>query len=240
MEKKLNVVIEKRKLSDLKPLKNNAHYMDKAEFDLLVSNIKKDGCLTSLPVIYDGDIPGEIISGNHRVKAAMAAGIEEADVLSIKSELSKEQKIAIQLSHNSIKGKDDPNLLQALYESIEDLDFKYYSGVTDDDFKVQEVELVPLSQATVKPELVTLAFLPTDKQVFLDYCDKLKKLSDKQSVLVARAEDFDYFYNAVLMVKSEYGIINLAVAVREMAQLAMKQIENERKQDDSETDDEET
>ena len=136
---KLDIVIERRKLSDLRALEKNAHYLEKNEFDTLVANIKRDGCLTSLPVIYDHDVPGEILSGNHLVKAALKAGIVEADIIVIKSALSQDQKPGVILSHNSIKGKDDPNVLKELYDSIISLDFKAYSGLTDDAFKVPEI-----------------------------------------------------------------------------------------------------
>ena len=45
----------------------------------LTENLRRDGALSSAPLIY-GD---RIISGHHRVEAAMKAGIVEADCLSI-------------------------------------------------------------------------------------------------------------------------------------------------------------
>ena len=227
---KLDIVIENRKLTELSKLKNNAHYMDKAEFDQLVANIARDGVLTSLPVVYDQDIPGEILSGNHRVEAAIKAGIETADVIVIKSKLTKDQKIGLQLSHNAIHGKDDPNLLKVLYDSIESIDFKAYSGLTDDSFKVNEIDLNALSFGNVKAEDLTISFLPEDKQAFIDNLERIKKLAKKQNVIVANRSDFDLFFETMLTIKSEYAILNHSIAINKMLELANKQIELERQE----------
>ena len=227
---KLDIVIENRKLTELSKLKNNAHYMDKAEFDQLVANIARDGVLTSLPVVYDQDIPGEILSENHRVEAAIKAGIETADVIVIKSKLTKDQKIGLQLSHNAIHGKDDPNLLKVLYDSIESIDFKAYSGLTDDSFKVNEIDLNALSFGNVKAEDLTISFLPEDKQAFIDNLERIKKLAKKQNVIVANRSDFDLFFETMLTIKSEYAILNHSIAINKMLELANKQIELERQE----------
>ena len=218
----LDIVIERRALKNLTPLAENAHYMDKREFDQLVSNIKRDGVLTSLPVIYDGDVSGEILSGNHRVKAALMAGIEFADVIVIKSHLEKQQKIAIQLSHNSIHGKDDPNILSKLFGELLDLDFKEYSGLTDESFKVSEVELVPLSFAQPEMETLTIVFLKADRAVFEREKDGIEKSAKKNEVWLADVKDFSAFHEAVFKAKTEYGIINTALAVKVMAKLALE------------------
>jgi len=221
MAQKLETKIERRRLADLIPLTHNAHYMDKREFDQLTDNIRRDGVLTSLPVVYDTDTPGEILSGNHRVKAGIQAGVEEADCLVILSPLTKEQKLGIQLSHNSIHGKDDPNLLRTMYDQILSLDFKQYSGLTDDDFKIAEVDLVPLSFSQPETEDVTIAFLTADKEIFLREAKRIGNLAEKNTVLTASMADFDTFHEAVFRVRSKFGIINLALALKVMAEMAL-------------------
>lgn len=225
MDQRLEIEIERRRLDALTPLAENAHYMEKREFELLVDNIKRDGVLTSLPVVYDGDVPGEIISGNHRVKAALKAGVESADCLVIRTPLTPDQKIAIQLSHNSIKGKDDQNLLRELYSRIVSLDLKQYSWLTNDSFKISEIELTPLSFSKPTVEEVSLSFLSTDKDVFLSQAKRITELAEKKPVLLARVEDFDAFHRAVFGVRSKFGIINLALAVSVMAEMALERLE---------------
>ncbi len=228
---KLVTLIERRKLSDLKVLEKNAHYLEKNYFDTLVANIKRDGCLTSLPVVYDQDNPGEILSGNHRVKAALKAGIVEAEVIVIKSELSADQKTGVILSHNSIKGKDDPNVLKELYDSIVSLDFKAYSGLTDDAFKVPDIELVPLSFQQEPTQDVMVSFLAADKQVFLDNVERLAKYAKKHEVMTAEISTFDAFAEAMFKIKSDFQIINSALALKVMSELALERLAEFEEQD---------
>ncbi|WP_300709739.1 ParB/Srx family N-terminal domain-containing protein [uncultured Desulfovibrio sp.] len=224
MEAKLDIKIEHRSFSELHFLQENAHYMDKREFDQLVSNIKRDGVLTSLPVVYDGDIPGEILSGNHRVKAAIAAGLEGGNVIVVRTPLTRDQKLAIQLSHNSIHGKDDPNLLSKLFSEIISLELKEYSGLTDDDFKVAEVELVPLSFAQPESEIITLAFLGEDLKIFEDHLKKLEKIAQKNPVYLASMKNFDDFHRAVFKTKNGLSIINTSLAIMMMTKLALQKL----------------
>lgn len=216
--------IKERELSSLSLLKNNARYMDKKEFDLLTANIAKDGCLTSYPLVYDGDVYGEVLSGNHRVQAAIKAGIKTAKVIVVKSEISADRKMALQLSHNSITGKDDPNLLKALYDSIDDLDFKIYSGISDEMFKVDDLALAAMTFDTPKEEEVILHFLQGDKEVF---CEALKKIEKKAKKLhlVSDITDFNLFYDTVFAVKSELNILNTSEAVKAIVRLAQERLE---------------
>lgn len=224
MADKIETVIEERELCRLSLLEHNARYMDKKEFDLLVSNIKTDGCLTSLSLVYDGDVLGEVLSGNHRVQAAIKAGLQTAKVIVIKSALTQDQKTAIQLSHNSITGKDDPNLLKALYDSIGDLDFKLYSGVTDEMFKVDELTLAAMTFETPKEEEVILHFLQGDKEVFCEALERIAKKAKKLH-LIADIDDFNQVFNVVFSVKQELNILNTTEAFKAVVRLAEERLQ---------------
>ena len=80
----------------------------------LTENLRRDGALSSAPLIY-GD---RIISGHHRVEAAIKVGIVEADCLSIEGDVDEWRLTAIQLSHNSLAGEDDPEVLRQMLESL--------------------------------------------------------------------------------------------------------------------------
>lgn len=224
MVDKIETVIEERELRSLSLLERNARYMDKKEFDLLVSNIKNDGCLTSLPLVYDGDVAGEVLSGNHRVQAAIKAGLQTAKVIVIKSVLTQDQKTAIQLSHNSITGKDDPNLLKALYDSIGDLDFKLYSGVTDEMFKVDELTLSAMTFEMPKEEEVILHFLQGDKEVFCEALERIAKKAKKLH-LIADIDDFNQVFNVVFAAKQELNILNTTEAFKAVVRLAEERLQ---------------
>ena len=106
--------------ASIKLLEKNARYMDQPMFQQLVSNVKKDGALSALPLCHvrpDGSMV--VLSGNHRVQAAVHAGLEEIFVLVIDRDLSRDEQISIQLSHNSLSGKDDMVVLKDLWNELE-------------------------------------------------------------------------------------------------------------------------
>ncbi|MDE9629214.1 ParB N-terminal domain-containing protein [Citrobacter freundii] len=219
----IETAIRRVALAELKLLEKNAHYMDSDEFTRLVNNIKKDGVLTSLPVVYRGTV----LSGNHRTQAAIKAGLEEADVIEIVSELSEDEQKAIQLSHNAIKGKDDSNILRELYDSINSLDLKLYSGLTDDDFKITDVEVQTLSFVQPTYEDMVIAFLPEEKTLFIEALEKVGKKAKDRLIVAGRASDFDLVFKAVIDAKSKLNIINTAEALKTIAELALQKLEEE-------------
>ena len=89
---------------ELKYLETNARYMRHEEFNRLCENIRHDGKLTSVPFCCkDDDGRYLILSGNHRVKAAVQVGLPTITVMVTDDPLSEDQRIAIQLSHNAIR-----------------------------------------------------------------------------------------------------------------------------------------
>ena len=121
-----------RELTQLGPEvgQKNARSMPPATYKRLVENIRHDGVLTSTPLV--GSMKGDerrlfVLSGNHRVAAAIDAGIEEATCIAILDPIPRDRFSAIQLSHNAIEGDDDASILQELY-AILDLDLKSVLG----------------------------------------------------------------------------------------------------------------
>lgn len=220
---KVESKIVKVKLLDLKLLEKNARYMTPQEFSQLVANIKQDGKLMGVPVVYHG----EVLSGNHRVRAAIKAGVEEADVLDILTELPEERRLAIQLSQNAINGKDDPNILAQLYTSLNSLEWKRYSGVTDDAFKCTDEKLAALGITRPKYEELTIVFLPEEKNAFIDLVARIEA-SKKAQVLVGELATFNALFDAIVRVKQEKKVINNAVALRLLAELAVSALDAEK------------
>jgi hypothetical protein len=146
----------------LKLLDKNARYMSHEMFENLVANIKRDGGLSSLPLCYrepDGTLL--VLSGNHRVQAATQAGIEQILVMVIDRELTREEQVAIQLSHNAIDGKDDPLLLKQLWDEIKQIDLKLYAGLDSETIKeLEKIQFVSISEARLEYKEIKLLFLP--------------------------------------------------------------------------------
>lgn len=220
----LETRIVRRKLKELKPLEENARYMTPQEFDQLVDNLRADGTLTSTPLIYR-DI---ILSGNHRTAAALKAGIEEADCTEILTEIDEERQLAIQLSHNAISGKDDANVLAKLYGKLSTLGMRSYSAVSEDMLKVSEEKMASLGITRPKYEELTIVFLPEEKEAFLHVLGRLDEKAKnriKGDLVVGHADDFDKLFAVIVQVKRAKKVINNAVALRMVAELAISALE---------------
>jgi hypothetical protein len=221
----LQTQIVRRKLRELKLLEINARYMSPQEFDQLVENLRVDGKLTSVPLIYRDTV----LSGNHRVSAAIKAGIDEGDCMEILTELPPERQVAIQLAHNAIVGKDDPNVLAQLYTSIGTLGLRKYTGVTDDMLQVTEEKMASLGVTRPKYEELVLIFLPEEKQAFLDQLRILEDTKRKQrDTVVGDLVDFDKLFEVLVRVKREKKLINNAVAIRVLAECAQLWLDHEK------------
>ena len=214
------------KLSELSHLQRNARYMTGEQLRRLQENIRRDGGMTSVPLIYRHEDEGrtEILSGNHRVEAAIAAGIEEGWVMEIVTRLTPERRVAIQLSHNAITGQDDPSQLKALYDEL-DLDWKQYSGLTDDAFKMDPLDLTGLSLAGPTYEEITLLFLPEQADAFREAMQKFGTSKPTGDRYAADLADWEHLFDTIVRVKDSYKIMNTAIALRRIIDLATERLD---------------
>jgi hypothetical protein len=189
------------------------------QFERLVENIRRDGVLTSFPLVHREGKALEVISGNHRVSAAIKAGIEESDVIEVTTPLTRQQFVALQLSHNAIAGQDDPNILRSLYDEL-DFGWKEYSGLTDDAFDIGDLDASVLRVEQPFYEELTISFLPGDADVFGGWLNKIGSSKRAGERLVGLYEDFRVFFDQLLAVKAAKDVRNTAVALRLMAELA--------------------
>jgi hypothetical protein len=136
--------------------------MDKHTFDRLVENVRTDGSLTGAVTCYQPERKGEIeiLSGHHRVLAAIEAGLEEIDIIVVVSALPEARKRAIQLSHNALVGRDDLGVLAEMYAGL-DFDAKAFSGLTDDFFgSLDKIDLSGIGSGSIEYQELTFHFLP--------------------------------------------------------------------------------
>jgi hypothetical protein len=215
----LQTRVTRVRLSDLKLPEKNARFLKGPMFAQLVANIKRDGCLTSFPLVNRQGDELTVASGSHRVAAAMKAGIVEHDVIEITSPLTREQFVALQLSHNAIAGEDDPNMLRSLYDEL-GFAWKEYSGLTDDAFKVEDLDMSVLRVEQPFYEELFVSFLPGDAAIFNAWLEKIAKSNSAGARLVGVYADFGRFFEQLLAGKHTTGIHNTAGALRLMAELA--------------------
>ncbi|MFE7330800.1 ParB N-terminal domain-containing protein [Streptomyces sp. NPDC057565] len=200
----------------LTPLDMNARFFRKEEWDRLVANIAADGCLTSVPLIYGAGEYEEgrelILSGNHRTAAAVEVGLEAIDCMLIDDPQQKDELLARQLSHNSIAGQDDPATLKALYDQIEDVDWRAYSGLDDDVLGLlAEVSPEGLSEANLDFATVSLIFLPNELEAARKAFDDAR-MGQNASWLAARA-DYEQTLDTLASTHAAHKVGNVATAL---------------------------
>ena len=209
---------------ELKLLEQNARYMKHEEFARLASNIRRDGRLTSAPfACLDGD-GYLVLSGNHRTRAAIEAGLEKIHCIVTDDPLSDEQRIAIQLSRNAIAGQDDPLALKELYEKILDIDLKEYSGLDDKTLGLlHDFAAASMPSAGLEHRTLSFVFLPDDLDAAKGIMERAAKEA-KGSALAwaARMAQYDEWLDAQEAAASAWNVKNAATAV----QLVLKVFED--------------
>lgn len=214
----------------LKLLEVNAHFMRHEVFMRLTENVKEDKTLTSVPfcAIYqyftaddpiarleDGSPLYEVLSGNHRVKSAIAADLQEIDVQVTDDPLSEDKRKAIQLSHNAIFGEDDPATLKMIYGSIQDLTMRLYTGL--DDKRLDMLEKVSpgaLGEANLQFQPVSFMFLPDELEQVKEVWEIAKKEAGAAKLLwLARMNEYDAVMDALEATSNSFGVKNVTTAL---------------------------
>lgn len=207
-------------------LKVNARYMASETFHRLVENIKHDGCLTSVPLCYQSD-DGTVkcISGNHRVKAAIEAGLTEVTVQVILTPISDDEFIAKQLSHNALVGLDNKEILRVLWDKILSADAKLYSGLDKQMLEKLDMPKIPLVDMSLDYEQVTVLFVGEEKERVLKVLAELRNRSilSKENWLES-IEHYDRVAEALQAVCAREKIHKYATALLLMAHYATEYV----------------
>lgn len=206
----------------------NAHFMPKRIFDQLTANIKQDGNLASVPFCWrkeDGTVV--VLSGNHRVDSAIQANIPRILILYTDQDMSQGERVAVQLSHNALVGQDNPAQLLDLWQQMDDLSLKIYSGLDDGTLgTLQPVEVARINDAALRFEELTFLFLPAERERIQEVVSRLGQSSKAR--LAADVATFDAFFNALLDFKEAAGILNASTALLQLVQIAEGWIEQQR------------
>lgn len=207
-------------------LKDNARYFKKSTFRQLVENLKNDQRLSSTPLcrqLPDGN--KEVLSGNHRVSAAIQAGLQFIMVIVIHRELAEAEKIAVQLSHNAIVGEDDPERLKELWSRIDDIKARLYAGLSSDTLKeLEKVKLTTFSTPQVYTKTLSFTFTAAEKENFDAIVAELEKLPKAERYLVD-LDLFDEFFELIRQTKKIENIKNGSLAMLHLIELAKTALE---------------
>ncbi|WP_032927533.1 ParB N-terminal domain-containing protein [Leptospira santarosai] len=195
------------------------------QMNRLVENVKKDGFLSQLPFGVKIEEKFKVISGNHRVTAAIKAKLEAILILYVE-DIDTERELAIQLSHNSIAGQDDLGILKSLYLQIKELDWKAYSGIDEQALLNYQIpELVPISESDIKLNEVRLFYGDLDLKQIDQTLELLeKKLIDEKRDRVVLG-DFERFVEVMTEIKRRLNVKNHSVAFLKMIEICEEWIE---------------
>jgi hypothetical protein len=209
----------------------NARFLPHEQFRQLVENIRRDGCLTSTPLVWNDAETGRriVLSGNHRTMAAIEAGLTRIGWLEITEPLPRQRQIALQLSHNAIAGQDDPAILKELYEELESVEWRTYSGLDDKTLELLEkVDVGGLGEANLDFATVQIVFLPDELDRAEAALDDAKRTAAADSRWGLALTQYSGVLDALETSRSAYKIGNaatafgviLAVFERHLAELA--------------------
>ncbi len=209
----------------IEPAPRNARFMRHEVFKRFVDNVKHDGGLSSVPFCWFVEGRFLMVSGHHRLKAAQDAGLDTIPIMYTDAPLDENQFTAMQLSHNELVGEDDPTVLLSLWQSIDAMWAKEYTGL--DSKRLGELAKLSgssLADAKLAFHTVTLFFLPDERERLLALVDTLKGIAPGD-ILVASEQAYEPFLKAHRNAKKSFNVHNAAVAFMVLVELAERHVE---------------
>nr|DAS78507.1 MAG TPA: ParB protein [Caudoviricetes sp.] len=204
----------------------NANEMTGEDFAQLCDNIGKSG-LSSVPSCYKKENGRFVmISGHHRLRACKKLHYKTIGILyCLESELSKDEIIAIQLSHNSLHGHDNTSILKKLFEQIQSVDFKQFAHVNVDE--IPPVSTDGISVFALKENFVFTVVLYPDSFENLDelFGDIREQASKSDALILANEKE-----NERLLLKlqteigKQYDIKSPSISFAKLLELASERL----------------
>lgn len=216
-------------IDEIVPAKMNANRMTEEEQSRLTKNISMSG-MSSVITCYKKEEDGKyvIISGHHRYKSCLALGYKEVGVLYAEEhDLTSDEIIAIQTSHNSLHGTDDKNILKKLFEQIQSIDFKEFAYID-----IDEIGSIDTSSANFTPETeeytVSVVLYKNDMRRLKDLLGILDDTTSKSDLVILADgnENEDLMLEAMKAVKSKFDIKSSSTAFAKILELATLAIGN--------------
>ena len=216
-------------LSDIKLVRKNAHFMSNDTFNALVNNIRRDGQLSSVPFcVKHEDGTYTVVSGNHRTQAAQMAGLTSIPVMYIdEKDTSNDWLLATQLSHNSIVGQDDTEVLKQLLDEITDVALKEYAHISNEVLdSIKDINYtVEMPNNEIVP--VTLMFVDTQKVAFDKLMETLECYSEKElsNLTLLDIETMHRLNEISAKVQTKYKIKAQALSICKMLEIVNNVLE---------------
>lgn len=228
---RFSIKIKEVELSLIDLVEKNAHFMAQDTFRQLIANIKRDGQLTSVPFLVEHKTGRyTAISGNHRVQGAKMAGLIKAQFMVVhEDDITKDEILAIQLSHNSIVGQDDSEILKELLEEITDIAMKEYAHISNEILDaVKDVDyVIDMPNNEIVP--VTLMFIDTNKLKFDKLMETLDTLTPREleNTTLVNIETLKKLNDTTSKIGQKYEIKSQALSICKMIELVNIMLDGE-------------
>ena len=165
----------------------NARVMPPEMLERLTENIRNERRMESLPlgVLRDGYI--ELISGHHRVRAAVAAEVFEFPMLVDLRDLPASAVKAKQLAHNAIAGADDMDMLAQIFSQIDTIEHRLEAFVTlgeDVQRSLAEAAKIMSEEVVIRWPVLAITFLPLQMQRLEAVAERLAQQVPKDAGVV--------------------------------------------------------
>lgn len=221
-------IYEKVDVNLIDEAEENANRMTEEEFDTLCRNIGISG-LSSTPCCYKKSTGRFVmISGHHRLRACKKCGYKKIGILyCAEEELTKDEIIAIQLSHNSLHGEDDKNILKRLFSQIQSVDFKQFAHINMDEIKPIESNGLDISLMKENYTFSVVLYNRSleDINALLMDIRELSKTSDV--VLIADQEPSEEMYLNLRKELKDKNIKSTSIGFAKILELAHRQLKME-------------
>lgn len=227
----INQLIEPYKLAYVSPteecefLEKNAHYMDKEMLDRLTANVSHDGFLSQLPFAMKRKADGKflILSGNHRLKASIKAGLKHILILFIE-EVDKSTQIAYQLSHNALVGKDDMRMLREIYRELETVEAMEFSGLNGLNFlDFEKINAPTINDGDIELTEMKFLFVESRAAEIREVLAALEKLRIEENCALV-VGDFEPYIEVMTEVKKAFGVKSVSVAFNKMVEICRERL----------------
>lgn len=202
----------------------NARVMNNEMFNRLAQNIKNDQRLESLPFCALTEKGIEVVSGHHRLRASRKAGLKEIYILLDDTGMRQSSLRSKQLSHNSLSGTDNEQMLKEIYGMIDDAADRisaYMPREFEEAFDKAKVKSVAFNAEFV---VTTLVFMSYEHEMFNDAVERIKELPKVEEMMIADIEVKDKVQKAMRRVQEEFEIRAMGTILSKMAEIVLEKL----------------
>lgn len=210
-------------VEQLVPAPMNANKMTDEEQSRLTENIRMSG-LSSVITCYKRTEDGKYVmmSGHHRYKSCLSLGYKEVGILyADECDLTSDEIIAIQSSHNSLHGTSDRSILKEMFNKIQSIEFKEFAYID-----IDEIGSIDVNSAAFTPEVeeytVSVVLYKNDIRRLKDLLGIIEEVSPKSDMVVLADgnPNEELLLNLLKEIKTRYDIRSSSTAFAKILELA--------------------